>query len=213
MSIIQTNTQIKRIVSHLLLSGHNPQSPPLQYSARSLQSPSNPLLTSVPFSSWIGSIGRAADVANGWNFVPNGLASGLEHSLLAYRSLGTDRIFGVGRNEVGQIGIGYNSHEGTRGLVEGFKGEKLIQTAASCQSSFMLLGRENGESALYVAGNLGRGRLGAPEYYIPQEDGLEEPDIHALPAASLVNLPEGVGGIKELAVGFEHLLVLTGKFA
>lgn len=210
MSIITNNTIVKRIISHLLLSGHNPQSPPLQYSARSLQSPSNPLLTSVPFNSWIGSIGRAKDVEEGFNFIPGGIASGLEHSLLAYRSLGTDRIFGVGLNNLGQLGIGYNSQEGTRGLVEGFEGEKILQTGASCQSSYMLLGRENEGTALYVAGNLARGRLGAPQYYIPNvEQASEEPDIHALPAATLVDLPEEIGGIKEMAIGFEHFLLLT----
>ncbi len=141
MSIVRP-TPTRRTLSHLLLAGHNPLSPPLAYAARSRQCPSNPALTPAPISSWLGSIGRAADVAEGWSILPSGLASGLEHNLFSYRSQGVDRCFAVGRNEVGQLGLGFNSQEGTRGLVEGFEGEEVLQATASVQSSYLLLRRQ-----------------------------------------------------------------------
>lgn len=134
-----------RSISHLLLSGSNPLSPPLAYAARSLQQPSNPTPTPIPFASWIGSIGRAKDVEEGWEFLKGGVSSGLEHTILGYRSAGVDRVFSVGRNEVGQLGIGFNSQEGTRGLLEGFTGEEILGVGTGCQSSFLLVRKGGGE--------------------------------------------------------------------
>ncbi len=105
----------KRSISHLLLAGHN------SLSGATSASPSQPGLSPVPFGSWLGSIGRAEDVHNGWRLLPSALASGQGHSLIGYRSLGVDRSFAVGRNESAQLGLGFASHEGTRGLVEGFE--------------------------------------------------------------------------------------------
>lgn len=62
--------------------------------------------------------------------------------MIAYKSGGkdrVDRVFAAGRNESGQLAIGYNSQEGTRNLVQGFKGDGIIQAACSLQSSYLLL--------------------------------------------------------------------------
>ena len=107
----------KRSTSHLLLAGHNL----LAGATASSAAPSQPTLAPVPFGAWLGSIGRAEDVHHGWQLLPSALASGQGHSLVGYRSLGVDRCFGVGRNESAQLGAGFASHEGTRGLVEGFE--------------------------------------------------------------------------------------------
>jgi hypothetical protein len=153
MAIVRPGpTAVAKTLSHLLLAGQNPLSPPAAYAARSGQQPSNPRLTEIPLSSWLGSIGRAQDVEDGWKILPGGLSSGLEHNLIAYSSEGVDRCFSVGRNEVGQLGIGYNSQGGTRGLVEGFKGDGILQTGASVQSSYMLLKGEGESSYLWIGG-------------------------------------------------------------
>lgn len=110
----------KRSISHLLLAGHN------SLSGATSAAPSHPTLTPIPFGAWLGSIGRAEDVHNGWRLLPSALASGQGHSLIGYRSLGVDRCFGVGRNESAQLGVGFASQEGTRGLVEGFEVSKLV---------------------------------------------------------------------------------------
>lgn len=142
-------TKASRTLSHLLLAGCNPLSPPLAYTSgtSARQSPSNPSIAPVPLSNWLGSVGRADDVAEGWRLLPGGLAAGLAHALLAYRSAGSDRVFAVGRNEAGQLGIGFASQEETRGMVEGFGGDEVLQAAASSQSSSLLL-RKQGELGL-----------------------------------------------------------------
>jgi alpha-tubulin suppressor-like RCC1 family protein len=220
----------RRTLSHLLLAGCNPLSPPLAYTSGTAarQSPSNSSITPVPLSNWLGSVGRAEDVAEGWKLLPGGLAAGLAHALLAYRSAGSDRVFAVGRNEAGQLGIGFASQEDTRGMVEGFGGEEILQAAASSQSSYLLL-RKQGElrlpahavissltapqdsSALYSLGNLSRGRLGQPAFYPPPElEPHQEPILHLLSRATEVRLPPELARAKALATGFEHLLVLSG---
>lgn len=110
----------KRSISHLLLAGHNP------LSGATSSAPSHPTLAPVPFGAWLGSIGRAEDVHNGWKLLPSAVGSGQEHSLIGYRSLGVDRCFGVGRNESAQLGLGFASQEGTRGLVEGFEASRVF---------------------------------------------------------------------------------------
>lgn len=147
MSITRPTKRL-RTISTLLLSGHNPLSPPLAYSQSSRQSPTNPSLTPLPFHQWLGSVGRAKDVHNGWKITsqhsPNhsSIALGYHHALVGYRSDETDRVFAVGRNEAGQLGIGYASQEVTRGMVEGFQGDRIASMAAGVQSTYLLLERE-----------------------------------------------------------------------
>lgn len=114
MSIPSRVTASRRSISHLLLAGHNPLSSATSGSA------SQPTLSPVPFSSWLGSIGRLQDVHDGWRLTSSALGSGQAHSLIGYTSLGVDKVLAVGRNELAQLGVGFASHEGTRGLVEGF---------------------------------------------------------------------------------------------
>lgn len=143
----------KRTSTHLLLAGINPLSPLNHSTSRGnprLQSPSNPSLRPLPFSSWLASIGRAADVIPpGWSLLPHGLAAGGGHALIGYQSRGVHRVFAVGRNEMSQLGTGFNSQEGTRGLVEGFEGDSVRAIAAGVQSSCLLLD-EGGALAFLV---------------------------------------------------------------
>ncbi|GAA5830750.1 hypothetical protein JCM11251_001062 [Rhodosporidiobolus azoricus] len=216
MSIAHTTRT--RTLSHLLLAGHNPLSPPPLYSASSAsqirQSPSNPSLTPAPLRTWLASIGRDTDVPS----TRLSLAGGGGHSLLGYRNeMGVDRVLGVGRNESGQLGVGFASQEGTRGLVEGFEGEEILQVAAGVQASYLLVrdgpgpGRAEDSTSLFSFGNLARGRLGQPSLFPPSTplEDHEEPRQHSLPTARKVDLPEGMGKIKQIACGFEHLLLLT----
>ncbi|GAA5885643.1 hypothetical protein JCM6882_007509 [Rhodosporidiobolus microsporus] len=201
-----------RTLSHLLLAGHNPLSPPPQFAASSAsplrQSPSNPSLTPVPLRTWLASIGRDTDVPS----TRLSLAGGGGHSLLGYRNEdGVDRVLAVGRNEAGQLGVGFASQEGTRGLVEGFESEEVLQVAAGVQGSYLLVRTGPDSTSLFSFGNLARGRLGHPSLFPPSQplEPHEEPRQHSLPTAKEVRLPEGVGRIKQIASGFEHLLVLT----
>jgi hypothetical protein len=75
MSIVRPVASLKTI-SHLLLAGNNCLSPPIEYASRSQQQPSNSSLTVMPFSLWLGSIGRADDVEKGWQIVRGGLGAG-----------------------------------------------------------------------------------------------------------------------------------------
>ncbi|GAA5849583.1 hypothetical protein JCM8547_000504 [Rhodosporidiobolus lusitaniae] len=200
-----------RTLSHLLLSGSNPLSPPLLYSSPPSalpQRPSNPSLVPVPLtSSWLSSIGREGDVPSRLL-----LASGAGHSLAAYTSeVGVDRVLGLGKNEAGQLGIGFASQEGTRGLVEGFEGEGVLQVAAGVQGSYLLVSSSPDSTTLYSFGNLARGRLGHRSLFPPDPplEKHEEPRQHVLPRAVAVKLPEEMGKIKQIAAGFEHLLMLT----
>lgn len=70
-------------------------------------------------------------------------------------------------------------------------------------------------TALYAWGSLQRGRLGQPAFYAPSERTPDdhEPELHMLSKATLVDLPPEIKGIKQLATGFEHLLLLTGAFS
>ncbi|KAK4702873.1 hypothetical protein P7C70_g3350, partial [Phenoliferia sp. Uapishka_3] len=218
----------RRSLTHLLLAGNNPLSPPAASPSLHRQSPSNPSLTPLPFNSWIGSIGRAADVRAGWSILPHSLSSGLAHSLIGYQSEGVDRVFAVGRNEMGQLGVGWNSHEGTRGLVEAFEGDGVLGVRAGSQSSYMLV-KEGGaishqssklyatlirggkdSTAVWAFGSLQRGRLGHPGAAAPSEiREQDEPELKMLAKATRLDLPQGVGSIQDAQVGFEHLLLLS----
>ncbi|KAM0755142.1 RCC1/BLIP-II [Meredithblackwellia eburnea MCA 4105] len=195
----------KRIISHLLLAGSNPLSSPAHTPALHRQSPANPSLTPAPFKDWLTSIGRNHDIHD-WSLKTGCLASGLGHSLLGYSSKGTDRIFALGRNEVGQLGISYNSQEATRGLVEDFDGDAVVKVAASMQSSYLLT-EEQDRSALWVFGSLQRGRLGHEG--LSESENCEEPELKMLAKATKLELPEELQVIKDLQVGFEHLLLLS----
>lgn len=66
-------------------------------------------------------------------------------------------------------------------------------------------------TSLFVAGNQSRGRLSQPtiaDDLIPDD---YIPSIQQLTQATIVHLPEGTGTIKEMAVGFEHALLLSGE--
>jgi len=67
-------------------------------------------------------------------------------------------------------------------------------------------------NALYTFGSLARGRLGQPGFYppTPQNDG-EEPTVSLLSQATHVPLPPILGNVTQIAVGFEHVLLLTGE--
>lgn len=69
-------------------------------------------------------------------------------------------------------------------------------------------------NVLYVFGSLQRGRLGLPSVYAPSErdDGDVEPELHVLAKATEVIVPPELGGIESIAVGFEHLLVLSSEY-
>ncbi|GAA6027647.1 hypothetical protein JCM8097_007963 [Rhodosporidiobolus ruineniae] len=195
-------------LSHLLLAGHNPLSPPSSYSSPpdQRQLASNPSLAPLPFRTWLSQVGREHDIPT--RLAP---AAGAGHHLHLYRDYsGTDRVFALGRNEAGQLGIGFASQEGTRGLVEGFEGAEVLQVAASVQASYLLVRTGEASTALYAFGNLARGRLGHPSLFPPSAlEPHEEPRQHSLPRAVEVKMPEGAGRIKQIAAGFEHLLVLT----
>lgn len=227
--------QVREFASNVKYCTETPtlhlHSPPTEYSSRSQQSPHNPSLIPVPFSLWIGSIGRAKDVDAGWSI--RGISSGLGHTLISYAADGTDRVFACGRNEVGQLGVGFNSQEATRNLVEGFTGDSIGQVAASVQSSYLLLNNHGEQlcstlsfcrreltsapsdsTSLYVAGSLQRGRLGQSSFYSPipnqTTEEQEEPKLQQLSQATLVDFDSPtIGKITQLAVGHEHALFLT----
>ncbi|SCZ93223.1 BZ3500_MvSof-1268-A1-R1_Chr6-2g08539 [Microbotryum saponariae] len=207
-SIVHSSVRPIRRLSHLLLAGHNPLSPPLAYSQRSQQSPSNPSLSAVPLSSWLGSIGRAQDVAGGYHLTS--ISAGQGHTFLSYEnSAGVGRVFAVGRNEAGQLGLDFASQEETRGLVEGFQGDRILSTKAACQSGYIVLEQQD-ETALYVCGNLSRGRLAQPNFYSPPPlEEHEEPAMSLLSKATQVTLPPKVGRIRQIETGFEHIQILS----
>jgi len=129
-----------RRIPHLLLSGYNPLSPPstsqssLPSSTR--QSPSNPTLTPVPLETWLSQLGRQHDIPTRIHSI----SSSTGHSLITYRNeQGVDRVIALGRNESGQLGIGFASQEGTRGLVEGFTGESVESVKTAVQSSYLVV--------------------------------------------------------------------------
>ena len=66
--------------------------------------------------------------------------------------------------------------------------------------------------AVYGFGNLSRGRLGQPTFWPPSDLAEhEEPRMHMLARATQVPLPPELGHVKEMATGFDHLLLLSGE--
>lgn len=88
------------------------------------------------------SVNKVVAVDNG--FTIQNISSGLGHTLISYQSEGVGRVFASGRNELGQLGVGFNSQEGTRGLVEGFSGESIRGVGTGVQSSYLVT-RDDGE--------------------------------------------------------------------
>lgn len=107
----------RKSIHRLYLAGVNPFLP------SHLQSSISPVFTEVPLDEWISSIsGRNAGISIRTSRGGDGgirkedievthLASGLGHAMIAYRDRRTDeeKIFAIGRNESGQLGLGYNS--------------------------------------------------------------------------------------------------------
>ncbi|GAA5946510.1 hypothetical protein JCM3765_000272 [Sporobolomyces pararoseus] len=219
-----TRPVTSRKISHLLLTGHNPFSPPSSSSSSSSpssyrQSPSNPCLTRIPFKTWLSQIGREIDTFNGpLSYQINSIStSPSSHTLISYKNFkGIDRVLSLGRNESGQLGIGFCSQEGTRGLLEGFKGESILDLKTGNQSSWLLIKQDEKSNKLYSIGNLSRGKLGLPQLYssstTSEEEEEREPVMKVLPRATLVDtveLEEKSGKILQIESGFEHLLILT----
>lgn len=116
----------RKSIHRLFLAGVNPFLP------SHLQSSISPVFTEVPLDEWISSIsGRNAGISIR---TPRGgdggmrkedievthLASGLGHAMIAYRDRRTDeeKIFAIGRNESGQLGLGYNSQVRPRSFTD-----------------------------------------------------------------------------------------------
>ena len=212
--------------SHLLLAGLDPLALPARYAARGASAGSHASLSPAPYASWLGSVGRKADVLQsshdvsslsdsaGPSVVRNALAAGWGHSLLAYSGAqDTQRAFALGRNEAAQLGIGFASHEPTRGVVEGFKGDEILQAAASCQCSYLLLGNGEDSTRLFAAGSRQRGRLGQiggeRAAHLDEDDASRQ--VALIASMSPITTPEHSGPIVEVATGFDHLLVRTCK--
>jgi hypothetical protein len=170
-----TTRALTRTVSHLVLAGDNPLAPPGRSAAAaapsSRQAVSNPSPAQVPLSTWLASVGRETDVERGYQI--KHVAGGAGHQLVSYRNyegFGTipslacgprphshadplprpDRIFALGRNEAGQLGVGFASQEGTRALVEGFEGDQVLAVRAGVQSSYILV-RDGGAHLFILA--------------------------------------------------------------
>lgn len=156
-----------RTLSHVLLSGHNLLSPPASTRSTSLtgparQSPSNPSLTPASYSAWLAAVGREADTEEPYRIRAAGIAGGGGHQLLAYRNYeGVDRVLALGRNETGQLGVGFASQEGTRGLVEGFEGDEVLAVRAGVQSSYLLV-RDGGACKCCSSSESAPDQAGAP---------------------------------------------------
>lgn len=147
MNRLRLSGTFQKATDHLLFAGLNPLSPV------SRKTQINASLASVPFADWLRSVGRSED-ADGYSFIRGGISSGSGHSLISYRSNnGTDRIFSLGRNERGQIGVGYASQVPTRGLVSGFAGEEVVILLAGCESSYLVVREHEGASSINFDSN------------------------------------------------------------
>ncbi|BGP38417.1 hypothetical protein JCM10450v2_002362 [Rhodotorula kratochvilovae] len=211
---VSTARASTRTLSHLLLAGLNPLSPPSSSAHNAgpvRQNPSNPALAPVPFGGWLASVGRELDTTAPLRLLPSSVGAGAGHQLFAYRNYdGIDRVLALGRNEAGQLGVGFASQEGTRALVEGFEGDEVLAVRGGVQASYILV-RDGDSTRLFSMGNLARGRLGHSALFPPADplEEHEEPRQHTLPRAAAIPLPAGMGRIKQIEAGFEHLLVLT----
>ncbi|GAA98751.1 uncharacterized protein L969DRAFT_95074 [Mixia osmundae IAM 14324] len=206
---------------HLCLSGLNPFAPSADVPASWLlkRTPgggskqierNHHHLLPVEFDDWLGSVGYAEDTEQNGAIEIISLASGMSHTLIAYRSTntGVERIFAVGRNESGQLGIGYNSQETTRNLVEGFQGDRILNVATlGLSGSFVLVENASGRNGLFAMGSSSRGQLG-----IPRKADSKERDDQLLSRATLVPRPQDMqGSIISIAAGLEHFLALTDQ--
>lgn len=118
----------RKALHRLFLAGINPFLP------SHLQSSVSPVFTEVPLDEWISSIsGRNAGVSKRPSMHGAGIrkadievthvASGLGHVMIGFRDRRTEeeKIFAIGRNESGQLGLGYNSQVGGMSVI----GEKI----------------------------------------------------------------------------------------
>lgn len=188
---------VKR-ASHLLFAGAD-----VLAATRAGQSTkSNGLLTIAPFGRWLGSAGRAEDVAQGFTIRSTASSPG-GHTLIVYRCLGVDRCFSLGRNEAGQLGIGYNSQESTRGLVEDFGEPDSIESVHTTFQTSFIRSLVDGRGVVHAFGSAQRGAAGfgtRPAGDCAQLQGWPKPRLLQLSDAE---------DIVEIATGFEHTLLLT----
>lgn len=115
---LQSTGPKSRDVHRLLLAGVNPFLPP------HVRNSTTPVFQEVPVHEWISSVsGRGAGASRMISLGGSGsainqddleitnIAAGLGHFLIAYhdKRSGEGKIFAIGRNESGQLGLGYNS--------------------------------------------------------------------------------------------------------
>jgi len=206
-SIVGHNLRKKK--QRLFVAGVNPFLPPR---ARTYL---NPSFAEVDLSEWLSSLNFGPAVASdggGEGLEITNIASGLDHTLIAFRTEQEDAkgrkqleesIFAIGRNEAGQLGIGYNSQEPTRGLVEGFSGDFIEGLACGITSTFVQVKQED-QSVLYACGNRSRGQLGLPP--AARKHG-EDSSQMLTSRATLVSPPDV--SVAQVAAGFEHVLILS----
>lgn len=192
--------QTIRRQTHLLFAGLD-----VLAAARAGQgSISHASLTPAPFARWLGSIGEAEDVANGLTI--RGISSSPGgHTLIVYQSLGVDKVFALGRNEAGQLGIGYNSQESTRGLVESFgECESVLGAHTTLQSSF-IHSLADGRGVLHAFGSAQRGQNG-----LGKRPDADQARLQGSPRPTKVNI-SGEDDVVQVATGYEHALVLASE--
>lgn len=95
----------RRKRQRLFLAGVNPFLPP------SVKGAISPSFVEVPLPNWLESLGVQTDNGDdtGDGVEITKIAAGHAHFMVAYRLGGGESIFAIGRNESGQLGIGYNS--------------------------------------------------------------------------------------------------------
>jgi hypothetical protein len=96
----------------LFVAGVNPFLPP------SVRKATSPTFVEVDFAEWLGSIGVKTGSGPEHLEITH-VATGHGHALIAYRYEGVESIFAIGRNESGQLGIGYNSQVRTLARIRG----------------------------------------------------------------------------------------------
>lgn len=134
-------------------------------------------------------------------------AISLSHSLT--RTAQDGRVLSAGSNALGQLGLGFNTpSEGTRGLVEGFRGQTVASVHASLAASYLLLQHEDHSTELYVMGSRMRGQLGLPPVKAEHEDTASAVSLLSRATPATIDL-DATDAVKSVAVGFEHALVLT----
>ncbi|CAD6565465.1 MAG: hypothetical protein CYPHOPRED_005640 [Cyphobasidiales sp. Tagirdzhanova-0007] len=160
-----------------------------------------PLLTlDIPQCDWLGSLGVNSGAAE-----PEitHIAAGHGHALIAFRGVGgAESVFAIGRNESGQLGIGYNSQEPTRGLVEGFGGDYIEELQCGITSSYLRV-KQGDQSVVYACGNQNRGQLGIPPALTQGDRPLQ-----SFTSRATIVSPPGAS-VQQLATGFEHALILS----